>query len=91
VLIDPFELHDIVFMGSAPMSDAMKTSPGRSPLHDHGWILPSLAMVLQQTFTEMKQYPNRFLGLDGEVYWEALPELPKDLSMPPKEAKMPQD
>ena len=29
--MDPFELHDIVFMGSAPMGDAMKTSPGRSP------------------------------------------------------------
>ena len=91
VLIDPFELHDIVFMGSAPMSDAMKTSPGRSPLHDHGWIMPALGMVLKQTFAEMKEYPNRFLGLDGEVFWEALPELPKDLSVPPKGAQIPQD
>lgn len=91
LFVDPFELHDIVFMGSAPMPDAMKTSPGRSPEHDHGWILPTLAMTLQKTFAEMKEYPNRFLGLNGEVYWEALPELPKDLSVPPKGAKIPQD
>jgi hypothetical protein len=48
-------------------------------------------MVLKQTFAEMKEYPNRFLGLDGEVFWEALPELPKDLSVPPKGAQIPQD
>jgi len=47
--------------------------------------------VLKQTFAEMKEYPNRFLGLDGEVFWEALPELPKDLSVPPKGSQIPQD
>jgi arylsulfatase A-like enzyme len=92
LVIDPYEQHDIVFMGSAPMNDAMKTSPGRSPLHDHGWIMSSLGQALHEEFAEMQKYPNRFLGLYGEVYWESLPELPKDLSEAPKEVPgMPQD
>jgi len=47
-----------------------------------------MGLVLKQTFAEMKEFPNRFLGLDGEVFWEALPELPKDLSVPPKGYKI---
>jgi len=79
-------------MGTAPMNDAMKTSPGRSTLHDHGWIMGTLGAALRDEFAEMEKFPNRFFGLHGEVYWEALPVLPKDLSQARKDVLgMPQD
>lgn len=72
LMIDPFEQHDIMFMGSAPTYDALRTSPGRSPLRDHGWIFVSLNTIVTDFFAELKKYPNRPEPAAGETLYRAI-------------------
>jgi arylsulfatase A-like enzyme len=76
LLIDPFEQHDIMFSGAAPMRDAMKTSPGRWLGHDHGWIFGVANKVVIDFFDEMKHYPNRWEPPAGELLYQTIQPLP---------------
>jgi arylsulfatase len=72
LLIDPFEQHDIMMTGSAPSNDALRTSPGRSPLHDHGWVFVELNQIVTDFFAELKEYPNRPEPAAGETLYRAI-------------------
>jgi arylsulfatase A-like enzyme len=76
LLTDPYEQHDVLFTGAAPMSDNMKTSPGRSPLHDHGWVFGALNKMVIEFFAEMKEYPNRWEPPAGELLYQTIQPLP---------------
>ncbi len=76
LLIDPFEAHDEMFQGSAPMRDAMKTSPGRWSGHDHGWIFGVANTVIIDFFEEMKAFPNRWEPPAGELLYQTIQPLP---------------
>lgn len=52
--------------------DALRTSPGRSPLHDHGWVFVELNQIVTDFFAELKEYPNRPEPPSGETLYRAI-------------------